>query len=198
MRSLLFLFGVLVFIQGCATGPMNATGTFLPPEHNQKLAQTKLCCASYRDMKYAKLTLGQETTAALTLESPVFEFPNGRSFFAAFELPANSRAIILKTYPVNMLYNRTGHVLIPAVHFLDAGHQVVATLKPPYVARNPLMIGNSWGEAEVLIPGAARYIVLLDSKSPDGLAWRDMDQRSGFLPVRSGPTGEMIVLAKGG
>lgn len=177
---------------------MSAIGTFLPPEHNQKLAQTKPCCASYRDIQYAKLSLGQEATAVLTPESPVFEFPSGRSFFAAFELPANSRAIIVKTYPVNMLYNRTGHVLIPAVHFLDAGHQVVATFKPPYVARNPRVIGNSWGEAEVLIPGSARYVVLLDSKSLDGLAWRDTDQRSGFLPVRSGPTGELIVLAKGG
>ena len=198
MQSIPLFIGVLVFLAGCSSGPLSTTGTFLPPEHNQKLAQAKSCCSSYREVQYAKLALGQETAAILSPESPVFDFSDGRSFFAAFELPDKSQLVAVKTYPVNMVYNPAGHVLVPAVQFLDAKHQIVETVKPSYLARNPRVIGNSWGEAEVPIPPAARYVILLDGKLSPGLSWRDSDQRSGFLFVRSGPTGELSVLVRGG
>jgi hypothetical protein len=193
----MFSFGVLALLAGCATGPMSAPGTFLPPEHNLKLAQAKPCCSSLANIPYTKLTHDHEQSATLSPESQVFEFSSGRSFFSAFELPVNSRVIVLKTYPVNMLLNRTGHVLLPAVQFLDVRHQVVETVAPTYSTRSPRVIGDSWAEAGVPVPVSARYFIILDSKSPGGLAWRDADQRSGSLFVRSGPTGEATVLVRG-
>jgi hypothetical protein len=172
-----------------------APGTFLPPEHDKLLTQAKPCCSSYREIKYQRLNLGEEIATALTPESPVFEFPHARSFFAAFELPSDSLAILVKTYPVNMLYNRTGHVLVPAVLFLDAGHNPIGILKPRYLPRKPKVIGDSWAEGEAAVPRSARYFILLDGKSSGGFSWGDSDQFSGFLFVRSGPTGEISVLA---
>ncbi len=44
------------------------------------------------------------------------------------------------------------------------------------------------------MPKSAKYLVVIDGKSSDGLAWRDSDQSSGLF-VRSGPTGEVSLLA---
>lgn len=196
MRLLITFIVTSACLAGCATGPLNIPGTFLPPQHYVKLTVTDPCCVSYGDMQYVKLNIDEEMKATLSPESPVFEFSDGKSFFSAYELPSNAGSIHLKTYPVNMLLNRFGHVLIPAVQFLDERHQLIKQIKSTYISRSPRVVGDSWGEAEVIVPLAARYLILLDSKSPTGLAWRDRDQRSGYLAVRSGPTGEVSVLVR--
>jgi hypothetical protein len=99
MRSVFLTLNAAVLVAGCATGPLDATDTFLPPIHNERLAQAKICCSSYREMPFVKLALGQESAGALTAESPVYAFGEGRSFFAAFELPANVKRLEVKTYP---------------------------------------------------------------------------------------------------
>lgn len=197
MRDIAAILGVLT-LAGCASGPLSQPGTFLPAEQYQHLEKAKICCSSYREIRYTKLERGSEAAAAITAESPVFEFDGQRSFFAGFELPASSRSLLVKTYPVNMLWNRTGHVLIPAVQFLDGEYKPIETVRPNYVARNPPVIGRSWGEAEVQIPSAARYVLLFEAIGMPGLSFRDSDQRSGYLSVRSGPTGELSVRVPGG
>lgn len=196
IRLILPLILVLVLFSGCSSGSLNATGKFLPPVHNEQLAKAKPCCISYSEIRYSKTNLGEEIKIEISPESQIFEFPDGKSYFAAYELPNSFKAINVKTYPVNMVLNRYGHVLIPAIQFLDERHQLIENIKPQYLAKNPRVIGNSWGEAEVLVPSSARYFIVLDSKSSQGLSWRDPDQRSGYLYVRSGPTGELDILVR--
>jgi hypothetical protein len=95
-----------------------------------------------------------------------------------------------------MLYNPVGHVLVPAVQFLNADYQLIETAKPPFVERNPRVIGRSWAEAQIAVPASARYFVLLDGKSTPMLRWPDPPKP--FLHVRSGPTGDFTVQAQGG
>jgi maltose operon periplasmic protein len=195
MKNFTYLL-LLICLSSCATGPLDATGTFLPPAHTQKLLSSNLCCATYKNFQYNKLTKNQEIKVAITPKSPVFEFNQGRSFFSAFELPNEvTKSLTVKTEPVNMLWNRTGHVLIPAIIFLDNQFNVIEISNPNYEARSPKVIGGSWAEAAISIPVSAKYVVLIDGKSSDGLAWRDSDQPSGLLFVRSGPTGEVSLLA---
>lgn len=199
MRRVSVVLFSLLALCDCASGPLSNTGTFLPPEHIQQLAEGKVCCSSYREIRYGSLGVGKEVEFAITPESPIFEFNNGRSFFEAFEFPAgNAQILTLKTYPVNMLYSRAGHVLVPGIQFLDAELRVIDAQTPKYIARNPRVIGRSWGEAEINVPSAARFVVILDGKSSGGLSWRDSDQRGGALFVRSGPTGELSIAVSGG
>lgn len=191
---LIHAFIATISLAGCAAGPLSHTGTFLPPDHYAALEKAQLCCSSYRDIHYVKLNPGTEVSAAITSESPVFQFDYQRAYFAAFELPAMAKRLLVKTYPVNMLWNRAGHVLIPTVQFLDANYKPLVTLRPNYVARNPQFMGRSWGEAEVSVPNSARFVVLFEAIGMPGLAWRDRDQPTGSLSVRSGPTGEVSVL----
>lgn len=198
MRHVSVVLLSLLALCGCADGHLSNVGTFLPPEHAQQLAQRKVCCSSYREIRYGSLEIGKEVEFAITPESPIFEFKDGRSFFSAFELPVGkARILTLKTYPVNTLYNLAGHVLVPSVQFLDAELRVIDAQTPKYIARYPRVIGRPWGEAEINVPSAAQFVVILDGKSSGGLSWRDRDQRSGFLFVRSGPTGELSINLSG-
>jgi hypothetical protein len=197
MRHAILVFVVLT-MASCSTGPLNDPGTFLPPRHYQALEIAKLCCAGYRDIQYVKLQRGIETKTVISPDSPVFEFDGRRSFFAAFELPTGSNRIFLvTTVPVNMLWNPAGHVIVPAVQFLDDAHKPIELLEPRYEPNSRFPRG-SWAEAQVRVPNAARYAILLEDRNARGVAFRDRDQPSGSLFVRSGPTGQVSVLLLGG
>ena len=184
-------------VAGCANEPLGTAGTFLPPQHYQAMQSAKLCCASYRDMKFARLEPGRETKAVIGPDSPVFEFDGRRSFFAAYELPAGAnRVLTVTTVPMNMLLNRYGHVMVPAIQFLDAGHKPIETVQPRYQTDSKPFRG-SWAEGQVPVPPAARYAVVIEGKG-GGLGWRDRDQPGGVLFVRSGPTGEIALALSGG
>ncbi len=197
MRFLTSLFGALI-MSACTTGPLDQTGTFLPPEHDKLLSVGKVCCASYEELHFQKLDKNVESAFTLAPDSPIFQFPHGRSYFAAYELPPAAMTLTVKTIPVNMLYNPVGHVLIPAVIFLDANKSLIGIARPTYAPRSPRIIGDSWAEASLPIVSGARFAVVVDAKSTQTLAWRDSDQRSGHLSVRSGPTGRGSVVASGG
>jgi len=183
---------VVLLVSACAGGPFGEAGTFLPPKHREALQAAKVCCASYRDIQYAKLQRGVETKIVVSTESPVFEFDGRRGFFAAFELPPGAnRVLVVTTVPVNMLWNRTGHVMIPAVLFLDDSYQPYRNIYPPYQTDSQPFRG-SWAQGQVEVPKDARYVILLEGPA-GGLAWRDRDQASGSLFVRGGPTGEIGV-----
>lgn len=187
-----------VFIAGCATGPLDNTGTFLPPLHYQSLESAKICCESHNAIRYVHLQRGAEVKTTVSPDTPVFEFGGRRSFFAAFELQSGeNRILIVTTTPVNMLLNRYGHVMVPSAQFLDDNYKPVATVDPRYETDSRFPRG-SWAEAKVRVPNSARYAVLFDGRNAGGLAWRDRDQASGSLFVRSGPTGEISVLLLGG
>jgi len=197
MRFLTSLFAALI-MSACTTGPLEQTGIFLPPEHEKQLAARKVCCASYGEFHFQRLDKNAESTFTLVPDSPVFQFPHGRSYFAAYELPVAAATLIVKTIPVNMLYNPVGHVLVPAVVFLDANKNLIGIARPTYTPKHPRVIGDSWAEASLPIVSGARFAIVVDARSPQTLAWRDSDQRSGYLNVRSGPTGRGSVIAFGG
>lgn len=194
MRFLTSLFAALI-MSACATSPLDQTGTFLPPVHEKQLVEGKICCASYAEFHFQKLEKNAESAFTLAPGSPIFQFPRGKSYFAAYELPAGAETLTVKTTPVNMLYNPVGHVLIPAVVFLDANKNLIEATRPTYTPRRPRIMGGSWAEASLPIISGARFAVIVDARSPQTLSWRDTDQRSGYLVVRSGPTGRGSVFA---
>lgn len=104
---------------------------------------------------------------------------------------------MVTTTPVNMLLNRYGHVMVPSVQFLGEDFKPIATVNPRYQTDSRFPHG-SWAEAHVKVANSARYAVLFDGRNSGGLSWRDRDQATGSLFVRSGPTGEISVLLLGG
>lgn len=194
MKHLLSIL-VAIAVAGCASGPLDAPGTFLPPQHYQALASAVLCCKSYSDIQYAPLTRGSTSDVLILPTSPVFEFDGRRSFFAAFELAGGvNRILTVTTKPVNLMWNPDGHVMVPSVQFLDQGHQKIELARPQYVPKR----GESGAQAFLKVPDGARYVILLGGMDTSGISWPDSDQRSGQLFIRSGPTGKIGILLLGG
>lgn len=195
MRNLIFLCAVTM-LTACATSPVESPGTFLPPEQRTALTNTKPCCTNFASLPFQRLPKQTEREFSLTPRSPSFDFTNGRSYFAAFSIQEGSRSLTLKSFPVNMLLNRYGHVFVPSVIFLDSSFKQTVEPSLSFNSRNPSIVGRSWAEATVNIPVEARYLVIYDSRSEGSLAWRDSDQLGGFLRVRPGPTGDISVSTK--
>jgi len=182
----------------CAPGSVGEMGTFLPAQHYDVLRGAKLCCSSYSQIQYAKLTRGAESRIVISTDSPVAEFDGRRSFFAAFELPTGvSRLLVISTVPMNMRWNPTAHVLVPAIQFLDAAYRPISLAAPGYQTKLPF-IGGPRAEARVSVPNDAHYAVLIEGTHVAGLGWRDSDRPSGVLFIRRRPTGEAGVLLLGG
>lgn len=195
MRQILFAALALV-MTGCATGPLNETGTFLPPLHRQALDHAQLCCASYKDIQYEKLQRGVEISAVISPSSPAFEFGGQKSFFAAYELPTGAnRFLVVTTVPVNMVWNPAGHVMVPSVQFVDSAYRSIEIILPHYETDSGWR--GSWAEALVKVPNDAKYAILIDTKDATGLSWRSSDRASRSLFVRNGPTGKISIKTLG-
>jgi hypothetical protein len=68
------------------------------------LATRELCCASYAEMHFAPLTT-DETELALGTGSPIFQFPEGRSYFGAYKLPPGpSPGIVFRSYMLGGMF----------------------------------------------------------------------------------------------
>lgn len=185
-----------LLMAGCATGPFNEVGVFLPPLHRQALDRASICCASFRDIRYERLSRGVELSVEISTSSPVFEFGGQRSFFSAYELPAGeARLLVVTTVPVNMVWNPAGHVMVPSVQFVDGDYKAIEITHPSYQTSSGWR--GSWAEAFVRVPGNAKYAILIDAKDATGLSWRDGDRISGVLFVRNGPTGKVGVKVLG-
>ncbi|MGN5148871.1 MalM family protein [Aeromonas enteropelogenes] len=56
----------------------------------QQLDAAPVCCSNLNELKYTSLASEQKTVVAIDGRSPVFSFPEGKSYYAAFKLPTNS------------------------------------------------------------------------------------------------------------
>ena len=171
---------------------LGCTSLYQSQSEYQALEKANVCCATYRDITYAQLQRGTEQRAMLGPGSPIFQFEYQRSYFAAFELlQGASQKLVVKTFPTGSRLQRSEHVLIPTVEFLDANFKSIGVLRPTYQARAGLL--GAWGEASIVIPSDAKFVLLYEALRMPGLAWRDSDQPSGTWSLPAGATGEVSV-----
>ena len=56
----------------------------------QQLGSATVCCTSINELQYQPLAAEQKRVVAIDGSSPAFNFPEGKSYYAAFKLPTNS------------------------------------------------------------------------------------------------------------
>jgi hypothetical protein len=152
------------------------------------LATRAVCCASYAEMHFVPLT-ADETELTLGAGSPIFEFPEGRSYFGAYRLPAGpSPGIVFRSYMLGAMFPDV-NVLFPSFVFLDADHRVVSVVHDAPMA-NPDR-GTHW-DGQLRIPPSAAYLVVYttDSRHPtvrafseNGTPWEVPGSLSGVVRV---------------
>lgn len=143
-----------IFITGCSS----------VPEYRQGLMAKTVIHASFSEVLFQPMRLSETYGISLDSDQPVFEFTEGKSFYAGRAIPKapSVRQLIFKTC-LSSQYLPKANVLVPHFLFLDDSKQPVGRAKTPLL----MQVDEFWRgicyEGEIGIPSAASYFVLFTS-----------------------------------
>lgn len=151
MKPLLTLCGLAVssvLLSGCMAGMTKLTPAGTSVLERSIAADTIVCCGSLADLPYQPLTLEASTDLRFDHNTPMFEFTTGKSYFAAFKLPANAvhSTLTLRSLVVSE------HVFQPSVLLLNSDFQPVRLFTGdafPYVAARGFTPDSLYGELQI-------------------------------------------------
>jgi hypothetical protein len=192
----------LVMLCGCASDA---------PRPGNALFDGPVCCEALRELEFSRFPLNHAAQFVIGPGAPVFEFPSGKSFVRAFELPegrAFSR-LEVRTFLVGS-WSEGYHAFGPVLQFLDSNKNPLGSEIAPlllYGATKPR--GPTW-TGNVDVPATAVYFVVFtkaDLEKTRRLALPPTPGGSSGsgatffyvpgLPLRAaayGPTGELRIL----
>ena len=98
----------------------------------QQLGAATVCCSSINELQYQPLAAEQEKVVAIDGSSPVFNFPEGKSYYAAFKLPTNSGDLKIT---VAGLIDKT--LFNPTVLLLDSQFKPTRTIGADIIIYKP-------------------------------------------------------------
>ena len=98
----------------------------------QQLGAATVCCSSLSGLKYQPLIADQKRIVAIDGNSPVFTFPEGKSYFAAFKLPSNSGDLKIT---IAGLIDKT--LFNPTVLLLDSQFKSTRTISSNIITYKP-------------------------------------------------------------
>jgi hypothetical protein len=157
--------GLSILLSACAT----------VPELRAKVEAKLVCCKSPAEFPYAPLATEGLTKITLGEPSPVYGFPTGKSYFAAYSLPPGmSRRLLVRTFITGSAAVESvtySQVFCPQATFLDSAFRELSTVeKRPSVAR------GQWAKgifpsflSDFDVPPSATYVVFYTNPSSYGL-----------------------------
>jgi hypothetical protein len=167
--------------------------------YKEALTTGRPCCQSYSQISYKRIAIAENQSAMIGPHSELFDFPDGRSRFVAWELPRSSTpyVIAMRSVVTPSALPGTGHFYIfaPAVMLLDGNFNVIAnqergifapvpaTMFPPRSASLQGVVNITGNEV------APRYLIVYTTQSLiEGTLRTSMP---GFVPIAGGvlPTG---------
>ncbi|HDX8361971.1 TPA: transcriptional regulator [Aeromonas veronii] len=98
----------------------------------QQLGSATVCCTSINELQYQPLAAEQKRVVAIDGSSPAFNFPEGKSYYAAFKLPTNSGDLKIT---VAGLIDKT--LFNPTVLLLDSQFKPTRTIGADIITYKP-------------------------------------------------------------
>ncbi|WP_231499726.1 MalM family protein [Aeromonas jandaei] len=98
----------------------------------QQLGTATVCCSSISELRYQPLAAEQKKLIAIDGSSPAFNFPEGKSYYAAFKLPTNSGDLKIT---VAGLIDKT--LFNPTVLMLDSQFKPTRTIGSDIITYKP-------------------------------------------------------------
>jgi len=128
---------------------------------NADLQKKEICCESFQQMEFQTLPLDKEMSVSVDASARAFQFNTGKSYFAAFRLPANAQ-----TYDIQITTSANGvsvldrSVFYPQFLLLDSDRNLRREERSPGVLyQSDFLRGDSWKTRLRLEPGDA-YLVI--------------------------------------
>lgn len=115
---------VLMDISGCAGSVKYKTAM-------SSYAGVKSCCKTMAQFHYGDIKFGENPRITLNAASDAFDFPTGKSYFAAFRLPpgAVGHMITVQSYGLGIGIDMS-HIFYPQIDILDDEYHVIAQSRP--------------------------------------------------------------------
>lgn len=98
----------------------------------QQLGSATVCCTNINELQYQPLAAEQKRVVAIDGSSPAFNFPEGKSYYAAFKLPTNSGDLKIT---VAGLIDKT--LFNPTVLLLDSQFKPTRTIGADIITYKP-------------------------------------------------------------
>lgn len=163
MRKI-FLISLIIFLSACTT----------VPELVAKVEAKPACCKSPSEFSYIPIAAEGFTKIELSEASPIYKFPTGKSYFAAYSLPQGiSRRLLVRTLITGssaVETKRFSQVFCPQVTFLDTAFQDIST-----IGKQPLVAMGRWSKgifpsflSDYGVPPNATYVVFYTNPSNYG------------------------------
>lgn len=174
-RRLCAAAGASLALAGCATVESTA----------DKLASTKVCCASFAELPVRKAERDQVLEVEFDASLPAYDFAEGRSYFVALAVPQGAPATLQFTTAMNGIWLPSATVLMPAFLFLDANRKPLGSPEQPPVQQawkpfEPSFSSSSWG-GEVNVPPGAAFVVVYALASRFGQTVAHTKRDSGYM-----------------
>lgn len=132
-------------------------------KQNSSLIHASPCCSSVAEFRYQRILPGMKKFK-IDQSAPVFDFEEGRSYFAAFEIPENSnRHFRVKSYFNGMFI---GQYFDPVILVLDSQYRPLTTgsLELQFVDGNMFKDNNAHMLGEFRVDSEAKYFVVLTTE----------------------------------
>ncbi len=143
----------LQIVSAAACAVVALSGCAIPSE---QLAAAKSCCKHPREFQYRDVPVKGELEFMIGMESPVYDFPTGRSYFDALRLGPSARTLMVRALGSPAYVSRG--LFCSSVTFLSGSYELVETrYERP---QQPTKLGDSGFFAEYRVPPDARYAVL--------------------------------------
>jgi hypothetical protein len=151
--------GVFVFLLSC----IGCTSVVSPQKELQLLHKQSECCQTFSAMAFRRLTNEQKFDITLN-QNPVYQFSQGKSYFIAFERPAESQFVEVTSWLNGLLIQNTT-LVYPLLTVLDKNYSVISTLRPKEHWKYGLSIKKHPVKApyyvvQFRLPDEARYVVM--------------------------------------
>ena len=195
MRITSTVLALLTIVAGCAK-PLVA-------EHSTALDRAPVCCRDFADVQSSPLVAGSESRTEVSLKSPVFEFPEGKSYFVAYRLPdaktVTRRTLVIRTFTVNTTPITAAHVFVPRVITADQNLKPLRSTAPTLQLHRPrFAIGESWWQGELALDPSEAYAFVYTGREERKrvLQMPDSDAGAVYAPIPGGG-GVLIPNARG-
>ena len=168
------------------------------------------CCSSLAELPFDSLLSDKEARFQIGSSDKVFEFPSGKSYVKAFELPKDGpfTGFEIRTYLVGS-YIPTAHAFGPFLQFLDSARIPIESDVFPQLRYDEGFFEGARWTGVVEVPSVARYVVIYTKPELVKFQRISLASTSGFITMAGktpvyvppsgprssayGPTGELRV-----
>lgn len=143
---------------------LSSCASLTPTMLRTSLDKGAVCCSDFSQMSFTELKYGDGELFDVGQESPIYQFPEGKSRFIAVKYPPREQGrmllMIMKNNNASTPEGLRHYYFLPVAYTLDENYQVKRKLKPDMEKVRVNMSKNNWVYVKHMLEDDERYVVI--------------------------------------